>query len=145
MAVALKRAKRPSASHPKINPAAYGRLLARTLPARIESPQANEIMIAELDRLDRLPHRTPEEDRLMDLLIVLIEEFEERAYPLRKNTPRESLQALMEFRGLRQRDLVDVFGSRAGVSEALSGKAAISKSVARKLADFFHVPVDIFI
>jgi HTH-type transcriptional regulator/antitoxin HigA len=50
----------------------------------------------------------------------------------------------MEEHGLRQRDLLDVFGSRGIASEVVSGKRAISKSQAKKLAVLFHVPADLF-
>jgi HTH-type transcriptional regulator/antitoxin HigA len=129
-----------------IDPAAYGRLLSRTLPRPILSEKENERIVAELERLDTLDRPpTTEEKQLAGLLAILIRDFEGKRYSLGSNTPRQSLQALMEFRGLRQRDMVHIFGSRAGVSEALSGKRAISKTVARKLADFFHVSVDLFI
>ena len=52
---------------------------------------------------------------------------------------------LLEQRGLEPHDLWPVLGSKSRVSEILSGKRAISKSQARKLASFFHVPVDVFI
>jgi len=45
----------------------------------------------------------------------------------------------MEEHGLRQRDLLDVFGSRGIASEVVSGKRAISKAQAKKLAEVFHV------
>jgi len=50
-----------------------------------------------------------------------------------------------EEHGLRQRDLLDVFGSRGIASEVVSGKRAISKAQAKKLAEVFHVPADLFL
>ncbi|MGA1996684.1 MAG: helix-turn-helix domain-containing protein [Bryobacteraceae bacterium] len=57
----------------------------------------------------------------------------------------EALRMLMENRGIRQRDLISVFGSSSVVSDALSGKRSISKTHARKLAEFFDVPASLFI
>jgi HTH-type transcriptional regulator/antitoxin HigA len=51
----------------------------------------------------------------------------------------------MEDRGVRQRDLISVFGSSSVVSDVLNGKRAISKAHARKLAQYFHVPASLFI
>jgi HTH-type transcriptional regulator/antitoxin HigA len=51
----------------------------------------------------------------------------------------------MEDRGLRQRDLIPVFGSSSVVSDVLNAKRSIGKAHARKLADFFHVQVSLFI
>jgi HTH-type transcriptional regulator / antitoxin HigA len=54
------------------------------------------------------------------------------------------LRSLMEEHGLRQRDLLDVFGSRGVASVVVSGKRAISKAQAKKLAALFHVPPHLF-
>ena len=51
----------------------------------------------------------------------------------------------MEVRNLRQRDLIPIFGAISVASDVLNGKRGISKTHARKLADFFHVPVSLFI
>ena len=56
--------------------------------------------------------------------------------------PDSRCRSLMEEHGLRQRDLLDVFGSRGIASEVTSGKRAISKAQAKKLAALFHVPAD---
>jgi HTH-type transcriptional regulator/antitoxin HigA len=55
------------------------------------------------------------------------------------------LAFLLEQRGLEAHDLWPVLGSKSRVSEILSGKRAISKAQAKKLAAFFHVPLDLFI
>ena len=55
------------------------------------------------------------------------------------------LAFLLEQRGLEPHDLWPVLGSKSRVSEILSGKRAISKAQARRLADFFHVAVGLFI
>ena len=47
---------------------------------------------------------------------------------------------LMEHKGLRQSDLLPVFGSRSVAADVLNGRREISKAHARKLADFFHQP-----
>ena len=86
-----------------------------------------------------------EEGRLLKLLAVLIEDYEQRNYPLEKSPPREMVRYLLEEKKLKARDLWPVIGSKSRVSEILSGKRAISKSHARKLADFFHGGVKFFI
>ena len=101
---------------------------------------------AELEQLDsRYEELTPEEREYADLLTVLIEAFEDAHYALDGSTPDSRLRALMEERGLRQRDLLSVFGSRGIASEVVNGKRAISKAQAAKLAEMFHVPADLFL
>ena len=124
----------------------YGRLLARKLPGVIRTEEENERLLAEVERLDRrYEELTPEEREYSDLLTVLIEAFENANYALEGSTARSRLRSLMEEHGLRQRDLLDVFGSRGIASEVVNGKRAISKAQAKKLAGLFHVPADLFL
>ncbi len=123
----------------------YGRLLASKLPAVIRTEEENERLISELEQLDRRHAKlTPEEREYAELLTVLIEAFEDVNYAIEGSTPDSRLRSLMEEHGLRQRDLLDVFGSRGIASEVVSGKRAISKAQAKKLAEIFHVPADLF-
>jgi HTH-type transcriptional regulator/antitoxin HigA len=129
-----------------INEAAYGKLLARTLPRVIETKQECERMIAELEKFDtRARPLTAEEEKLAQLMMVLIQQFEETHYPLGHAGPVEALGVLMQDRNLRQRDLIPVLGASSVISDILKGKRSISKTHARKLAEFFHVPVSLFI
>jgi HTH-type transcriptional regulator/antitoxin HigA len=117
----------------EVDPKRYGRLLARKLPAVIRTDEDNDRLVAELEQLDeRYDELTPEELEYSDLLAVLIEAFEDTHYSLEGSTPDSRLRSLMEEHGLRQRDLLDVFGSRGVASEVVSGKRAISKAQARK-------------
>ena len=130
----------------EVDPKRYGRLLARKLPAVIRTEEENERLIAELEQLDnRHDGLTPEEREYSELLTVLIEAFEDANYALEGSTPDSWLRSLMEEHGLRQRDLLGVFGSRGIASEVVSGKRAISKTQAKKLAELFHVPADLFL
>jgi HTH-type transcriptional regulator/antitoxin HigA len=122
----------------------YGDLLASTLPRVIETDNENERMIAELERLDSLPVKSPEEESLAELLTVLIVQFEQR-YDPGHAAPLDALKSLMEDRGVRQRDLIGVFGSSSVASDVLNGKREISERHAKGLAEFFSVPVSLFI
>ena len=124
----------------------YGRLLARVQPCVIRTEEENERLIAELEKLDASGRPlSPEQERLAELLTTLIEQFEEQHYPVGQPTPVEALKALMEERGLRQRDLIPVFGASSVVSDVIHGKRSISNAHARKLAAFFRAPIEIFI
>jgi HTH-type transcriptional regulator/antitoxin HigA len=121
----------------------YGELLAHALPRVIETDEENERLIAELERLDSRG-KSPEEEKLAELLTLLIEQFE-RKYDLGRAEPLDALTYLMEERGLRQRDLMTVFGASSTASDVLNGKRQISKRHAKKLAEFFSVPASLFI
>ena len=82
---------------------------------------------------------------LLKLLTRLIEEFENKAYPIPEAPPWRVLRTLMEDRGVRQADLLHVFGSRGIASEVVNGKRAISKAQAKALGEFFKVSPLLFI
>jgi HTH-type transcriptional regulator/antitoxin HigA len=123
----------------------YARLLARTLPVVIETDEENERMLTEVNKLMGKNPLTPEESKLFDLMVRLIEDFEEKAYPMGDVSPHRMLQHLMEARDLSQADLLPIFGGRGRVSEVVNGKRGISKEQAKKLGEFFHVSSELFI
>ena len=55
------------------------------------------------------------------------------------------LNALMEERGLKLKDIWPVLGNKGAATEVLGGRRSISKAQAKRLAEFFHVPIDLFI
>ena len=130
----------------KINPSRYKRLLSQTMPVVIESEEENERMLAVVEKLmAKGENLSPEEEKLLKLFARLIEDFEQRYYHPSEAAPLEVLQHLMEARGVKQSHLWEVFGSKGIASEVLSGKRGISKTQARSLANYFHVPADLFI
>lgn len=102
---------------------------------------------AEVGRLLRkgYDNLSAEEQRLLALLSRVIEDYEDRIFPVPTSAPHQTLQFLMEQNELRQADLVEIFGSRGRVSEVVSGKRAISKTQAKALGEFFKVSPDLFI
>jgi len=129
-----------------IDAARYRRLLSRTMPVVIETESENERMLAVVQKLmDKGENLSPEEEKLLKLFVRLIEDFEQEYYHPEEAEPLEILHHLMEARGLKQTNLWEIFGSKGIASEVLNGKRGISKTHARALADYFHVPADLFI
>ena len=127
-----------------LNPSRYGRLCAAVLPKVIETDEEFDRMVAQLEALDRKLRLTPEETALSDLLAALIAAYDARI-ELPDAEPLEILRFLMEQRGLRQADLLPVFGSRSVASAVLAGKRDLSKAHVRKLAEFFGVSPELFL
>ena len=100
----------------------YGQLLGRALPHVIHTEEECERLTNELMHFDELIDSSPEEKELAELLMVLIDEYETRRYPIPKASPRQTLRHLMEARELTQKDLWKVFGSRGIASEVFHGK-----------------------
>jgi HTH-type transcriptional regulator / antitoxin HigA len=127
-----------------INRNVYGDLLAQHQPKAIETEAENEAAILLAESLEHR-QRTPEEDALLELLIILIEKFEETSYPLPNLESNRMLLHLMEARNMKQEELVGVIGSRGVVSEIVNGKRSISKAQAKVLGELFHVSPSLFI
>jgi HTH-type transcriptional regulator/antitoxin HigA len=127
------------------NPTVYARLLARFLPKPIQSDRELEAATALLLELDERNDLSPEEEALAEVLTVLIEDYEDKHYPLPDVPPHEALKALMEDRGLKHKDIWPVLGNKGAATEILSGRRSISKAQAKRLAEFFRVPIDLFI
>src|ERR1043166_1776221 len=77
-----KRSGKVVAARRAIDPRKYGRLLARTLPGIIETKSEYERFLTEIEKLIDQEKRSPEEDKLLDLITTLVEKFEEKNYPI---------------------------------------------------------------
>ena len=130
----------------RIDSTRYKRLLSQAMPVIIETEAENERMLAVIEKImDKGESLSPEEEKLLKLLTRLVEDFEERYYHPKDATPLEVLQHLMESREVKQTHLWEVFGSKGIASEVLNGKRGISKTHAKALSEYFHVPADLFI
>lgn len=129
----------------KWNRDAYVKLLAEVVPQVIATEQENDRMIAALEKLAFAKRKlSPEEEQLSRLLSLLIEDFEQRRYPVKPVSPVAMLEHLMEENDLKQKDLLDVFGTESAISQVLSGKREFSKEHIRGLANRFHVSPELF-
>jgi HTH-type transcriptional regulator/antitoxin HigA len=125
----------------------YGRLLAKALPVMIRTEAENEKTLLQIEILmDKGDGRSPEEDRLLELLTRLSSDFEAANYDFGASKPNEVLAFLLEKRGMKQVDLLQMLGcSRGALSDILTGRRQIARGPARKLAEFFRLPLDLFI
>lgn len=125
----------------------YARLLSKALPVKIrteaEYDRLNAIIRELVDRDDEV--LSPEEERLVDLLSDLLQQYDEEYYPVKDLTPHEMLRSLMEDNGLGHQDIWQLFGSQDVASEVLQGKRAVSGEQAKKLGDFFKIDPGVFL
>ncbi len=84
---------------------------------------------------------TPEGDEL-DLLSTLIERYEEERFPIEAPTPLAAIRFRMEQEDLSARDLEPYIGSRARVSEVLSGERPLSIDMIRALNQHLGIPAE---
>ena len=81
----------------------------------------------------------------LDVLTDLVEFYEERHYPIGFPDAVSAIQFRMDQANLTPRDLAPFIGSRAKVSEVLSGKRAITMSMARALHQHLGIPADVLL
>jgi HTH-type transcriptional regulator / antitoxin HigA len=126
--------------------ATYEELLAETLATLINDEDHYDSIRARFGELLASRRRTHAEDQLMDLLGILIGDYDRRnAMPPDHSTPAEIIQFLIEHSGKTPSDLTPVFGQRSHVNEALNGRRLISADQARKLGKLFGVSPKLFV
>ena len=111
-------------------------------PIRTEADY--EAALARAAELMDAPAGTPEEDEL-DVLADLIEAYEDRHFPVGDPDPIDAIELFMDQQDLSRADLIPYIGSRAKVSEVLSGKRSITMSMARALHEHLGIPADMLL
>jgi len=102
---------------------------------------------AALERIDALMGAsagTPAGDEL-DVLVESDRALRGEARPDGIPTPVAAIEFRMEQAGLAPRDLVPYIGSRAKVSEVLSGKRALTMRMARALHEHLGIPAEVLL
>jgi len=130
-----------------LNRVAYGELLAKVQPHPIKDEREYDRLVAEVGRLVERGEEnlSREEISLLEMLSILIEEYDRKHLRLSNPLPDNMVAFLLDKRVVEPHDLWPVLVSKGRVSEILSGRRAISRAHAKKLAGFFHVPIDLCI
>ena len=81
----------------------------------------------------------------LEILSLLIKEYELVHYPISYPNPIEAIKFRMEQMNLSEKELSDLLGTRSRKSEVLSGKRKLSLSMIRKLTDVLHIPANVLI
>lgn len=111
-------------------------------PIRIEADY--EAALARIDALMDAEAGTPEGEEL-DVLTDLVEHYEAKHVPMGYPSAVAAIEFRLEQAGLTQRDLVPFIGSRAKVSEVLSGKRQITMPMARALHEHLGIPAEVLL
>ncbi|MCK6430301.1 MAG: transcriptional regulator [Burkholderiaceae bacterium] len=100
--------------------------------------------LREAERLWDAPEKSPEAEQL-EVLSLLIEDYERRHFPIDSPDPIDFLLNVMEWRGLKRKDLEPYLGSRARVAEVLNRIRPLSLEMIRRLATGLKLPADVLI
>jgi len=96
------------------------------------------LMIAE-------PEKGSPESEQLELLSILIDQYEAKHFPVDLPDPIDAIKFRMEQQGLRNKDLVLLIGSAGKVSEVLSRKRPLSLAMIRRLHKGLGIPAEILI
>ena len=110
----------------------------------IRSERDYEAALGRISELMDTEADSPEGDEL-DVLVDLVELYESKQVPMGYPSPIAAIEFRMEQAGLRPADLASFIGSRAKVSEVLSGKRAITMPMARALHEHLGIPADVLL
>lgn len=77
-----------------------------------------------------------------ELLTILIENYEDKHYPIVAPDPIEAIKFRMEQMNMNQKDLAEVIGYKSRVSEILNKKRKLSLDMIRKLHKKMRIPYD---
>ncbi|HGB4679314.1 TPA: type II toxin-antitoxin system HigA family antitoxin, partial [Salmonella enterica subsp. enterica serovar Waycross] len=104
-------------------------------PRVIRTEEQYHQYLSEVERLlslDLAPGS--EESERLELLTVLIEDYENSNYAITPVNPLDAIKFRMEEKGLRQVDLAPYFGTKSRVSEVLSGKRPLTVAMIKALS-----------
>ncbi len=110
-------------------------------PKLIKNDEEYQNTLARIDEIFDAEPNTPEYDE-MELLVRLVEIYEEEKYPICPPNPISAIEFRMEQLGLKNKDMVQYLGSQSRVSEVLSGKRQLSLKMIRNLNKSLHIPLE---
>ena len=112
----------------------------------IKSDRDYHLILREAEELvARDPALGSKEADRLELLTVLIEDYERRQFPFETPDPIDAIEFRMQEQGLRQRDLVSLIGSRSRVSEVLARKRPLTVQMIRSLSIGLGIPLEALI
>ena len=81
----------------------------------------------------------------LEVLAILIENYEKENYPIDMPDPIEAIKFRMEQLGMKQKDLADVVGYKSRVSEILNRKRKLTIDMIRNLSQKLNIPSEVLI
>src|SRR5438132_3451979 len=111
-------------------------------PKVIKTEPQYQAALARIEKVFDAKPGTAKGDEL-ELLLLLVQTYEDSAYPIDAPDPITALRFRMEQQGLKPKDLVPYIGSKSKVSEVLSGRRPLSLTMIRRLVAGLHFPAEV--
>lgn len=113
-------------------------------PIIIKTKPQYEAAMARVEQIFAANPGTAEGDEL-ELLLLLVEKYEEETFPIDLPTPVAAIRFRMDQQDLKPKDLVPLIGSKSKVSEVLSGRRPLSLAMIRNLVAGLDIPADVLL
>jgi len=114
----------------------------RIRPIRTDAD--HEAALARIEQLMGSKPGTDASDEL-EILLTLVDAYESKHFPMDTPDPIAIIKFQMEQQLLTRKDLEPMIGSRARVSEVLTGKRALTLPMIRRLHTGLGIPVDLLV
>src|SRR4051794_31253606 len=104
-------------------------------PKIIKTEAEYEAAMRRIERIFDSKPATAKGDGL-ELLLLLVENYEEEAFPINLPDPITAIRFRMDQQELKPKNLIPFIGSKCKVSEVLSGRRPLSLTMIRNLSAF---------
>ena len=111
----------------------------------IKDEAAHTRALRRIEALMDAESLTPEQGHELDALATLVEAYEEKNFAIREASPIAVIEFMMDQNGLTRKDLEPMIGSRARVSEVLSGKRPLTLAMIRALSNAWSISGDLLL
>ena len=111
----------------------------------IKDEAAHTRALRRIEALMDAESLTPEQGHELDALVTLVEAYEEKNFAIKEASPIAVIEFMMDQRGLSRKDLQPMIGSRARVSEVLSGKRPLTLAMIRALSNAWSISGDLLL
>ncbi len=102
------------------------------------------IALARLEKIFDSDPGTKDGDEL-EILALLIEDYENKHYPIGPPDPIEAIKFRMEQMGLKQKDLGKILGHKSRASEILNRKRKLTLSMIRALNEKLNISTEVLV
>lgn len=106
----------------------------------IETEQEYVKTLIRLEKIFDAKSNTPEKKEA-ELLVFLIEKYENEHYPIEIPDPIEAIKFRMEQMGYKQKDLTKIVGYKSRVSEILNRKRKLTLDMVRTFHQKLNIPL----
>lgn len=107
----------------------------------LKTKEEYETALERLNEIFDSPANSKEGDEA-ELLVLLIENYENKHYPIDAPDPIEAIKFRMEQMGMKKKDLAEVLGYKSRVTEILNRKRKLSLNMIRNLHEKLKIPYE---